>query len=271
MASATVSPCIHDDLEDIGQVEHVALSRQVVDDLQDAGGLLGPVVVLECRGDGDCARSGLERAHRTGRNFGRIIDVGQSSVAVGIDVSAHLRGEVQDGAGIPRRITADRIVRDGVFDVAANVAQGVDDLQASAAAVSANADHHSLGELAGRHGPARIVVLRKLVVVVGRRVAGAEPQRGQRKQQPAEHREPKAPPRTVFSAGPRIGSRELVATGWGTAGRRTRGQRDFDSSTWTTPTFIVQGFRQGLPSEYTKGRLPRSPACGGLVLASNLA
>src|SRR5208283_5685407 len=43
--------------------------------------------------------------------------------------------------------------------------------------------------------------------------------------------------------GTRIGSRELPATGWGMAEHQPRGQRDFDSSTWATPTFVVQGFR----------------------------
>src|SRR5258707_1347995 len=38
------------------------------------------------------------------------------------------------------------------------------------------------------------------------------------------------------------GSRELPTIGWGPCYFRTRGQDDFDSSTWTTPTFVVQGF-----------------------------
>ena len=36
-------------------------------------------------------------------------------------------------------------------------------------------------------------------------------------------------------------SKEIPTTRYYKAGHRTRGQRDYDSSTWTTPTFVVRG------------------------------
>src|SRR5208283_184070 len=127
------------------------------------------------------------------------------------------------------------------------------------------------GEFAGRHGPARIVVLRKLVVVVGRRVAGAECKRGQREQQPAQQ------PGAEGAAANNLLSR---ARGLDQGSFRRRAGERLGTGPADKETSILQrgqlqpssckGFAY-LPSEYTKGRLPRRPASGGLVLACNLA
>src|SRR6185437_10942441 len=98
--------------------------------------------------------------------------------------SSELYREIEDGAGKPGAVAADLKRGDCVLDIVADVAQGVYDLQAPAAAVGAYGDHDTLGQLAWRDGPASVGVLRELVVVVGCGVAGTEADRDRSQEQP---------------------------------------------------------------------------------------
>ena len=177
---------VDDDLLYVREIEGVGTAKEVVvdDDLSDGG--LGGVDAGEGGGHGDGGGLGGEGAGGTGGGFLTVVDDAYAAVGVGVDVALGLLGEGLDFAGVSGGVTGDGEGGDGVLDVAADVAAGIEELEATLGAVGGDGDHDAVGELAGRNGPVGEGVLGELVVVVARGVAGAEAEGDDREEESAE-------------------------------------------------------------------------------------
>ena len=122
---------VDDDLEDIGQNEAIGAARAVVDNAELPDALLGGVDVAEGWRNGEAGGFGREGACSAGDRLLAVVDDLDVALGAGVDVACDLSREVEDEIG-----KAGGVARDGerglrVLDVAANVALGIDDLQAA--------------------------------------------------------------------------------------------------------------------------------------------
>ncbi len=155
----------------VGQIEGVAPAAGIVDDDELACVLYGCDEEGEALRDGEAGGVGDEGAGRASGGLCAVVDLGEAAVGVGEDVAENLFREVIDPVGVATGVPADGEAFDGVLYVAADVAIAVEDLEAALCAVGSDADHHAVGEFAGRDRPVGEGVLRE---VVERRSAAGE-------------------------------------------------------------------------------------------------
>ena len=174
MASTIGAAGIDGDLVGVGQVEIVGSAADIVDDDELAGALYCCGVEGEALRDADAGVLGREGTYTSGRCFLGVVDVREAGVGVREDVTVDLFGKVEYLVRKAAGVAGDGEGFDGVLNVAAKIALGVEDGEISSGPIGRNAHHDSIGEVAVGNRPVREGVLRKLVVIVAVAVAGTE-------------------------------------------------------------------------------------------------
>jgi len=122
---------VDDDVEDVGKDETEGAAGGVVNNAELTDALFSGVDVAECRGDCEAGGFGREGASGAAGCFFAVVDDLNVALCCRVDVTSDLGGEVEDEVGIAGRVAGDGERGLGVLDIAADVAQAVDDLEAA--------------------------------------------------------------------------------------------------------------------------------------------
>ncbi len=168
---------IDDDLKDVGENKFVAGPGGVVDHAELSGAFLSGVNVAEGWGNSQACGFGWKGAYRTAGSLRSIVDDSDVALCAGVDVARNLSGEVEDEVRKAGRVPSDGKGL-GVLNVGAQVAEGVENLQAACGdAVARDRNHDAVGEQARRNraigeGELREFIRQKDVAMAGGETEG---------------------------------------------------------------------------------------------------